>query len=160
MKISTQWILILLGSIISYFVITTAFVRQVQIDGNSMSPTLKNSERVLFNPYWFTPNPKGGDIVVFKDPLRLWLGEKNQGYSIKRVIATENQTVCITNGNVYVDGNKLQESYLPPNTKTLGNPNVFVYPTNQCFVLGDNRNDSVDSRYFGSITVKNIVGKL
>ena len=158
---------IFIGLIIGYFLIIH-IVGFVYIDGPSMSPTLKDTHHYIFiyHNYWYS-KPKAGQIVIFKDPLTLWLNKENQGYAIKRVIATENQTVSMTNGLVYVDGKLITEKYLPDFMKTymLVNKNPaegvsFICHSNEYFLMGDNRTNSADSRYYGPICEKNIIGEV
>jgi signal peptidase I len=148
---------ILIGSLISYLLMIHFIFRWVCIDGNSMNPTLKNNQHCLLEYYLPNSKPKVGDIVIFKDPLTLWLGKENQGYCAKRVIATENQTVSMTNGWVYVDGKMITEMYLLNKNRTktyissAKNPAAgvsFVCGLNEYFVMGDNRGDSGQQRRF------------
>ena len=149
-------------------IILFAFVFRVPtIDGNSMNNTLFNGERVIISDLFY--QPKYGDVVVIS---RNYTNDTDniERYSmpiIKRVIATEGQTVDIDfeNGIVYVDGKALTENY----TKTPTNLSYDVkfpvtVPDNCVFVMGDNRNDSLDSRSSqigkgGMIDKRYILGK-
>lgn len=149
-------------------IILFAFVFRVPtIDGNSMNNTLFNGERVIISDLFY--QPKYGDVVVIS---RNYTNDTDniERYSmpiIKRVIATEGQTVDIDfeNGIVYVDGKALTENY----TKTPTNLSYDVkfpatVPENCVFVMGDNRNDSLDSRSSqigkgGMIDKRYILGK-
>ena len=142
-------------------------VRVCVVDGDSMNNTLQSGERLLTTNFFYTP--EGGDIIVFyeNEPLNKPL--------VKRVIATEGQTIEIdyNAGTVKVDGKILDEDYvhLPegyyivfPNyvyneqTKTM----TLTVPEGQLFVMGDNRNDSWDSRSsdIGCISEQQIMGKV
>ena len=82
---------------------------------------------------------------------------------VKRIIAVPGQTVCFKGGKVYVDGRLLQEPYLLPGTPTYacdGNGNEFISFGDRYFVMGDNRNNSLDSRVFGAISRQDILGKV
>ena len=149
-------------------IILFAFVFRVPtIDGNSMNNTLFDGERVIISDLFY--QPKYGDVVVIS---RNYTNDTDniERYSmpiIKRVIATEGQTVDIDfeNGIVYVDGKALTENY----TKTPTNLSYDVkfpvtVPENCVFVMGDNRNDSLDSRSSqigkgGMIDKRYILGK-
>lgn len=150
-------------------VVTIIFVfvvRLVGVDGESMLPTLHNKDYVLLesNFLYGPEDVEHGDIVVLNVPYY-----KNQGPIVKRVIATEGQTVDIDfeRGIVYVDGVMLEEDY----TYTLTNANwdppycleyPATVPENCIFVLGDNRNGSTDSRFapVGMIDKSCILGKV
>lgn len=131
--------------------------RIVVVSGSSMHDTLVNGDYVLLLNNIFSGAPKQGDIVVvskksFKD------GEP----IIKRVIATEGQTVTIKNGQVSVDGVLLQEDYLDPGVITLtAEPMHITVEKGHVFCLGDNREVSKDSRSseIGQIDCREILGK-
>jgi len=131
--------------------------RIVVVSGSSMQDTLVNGDYVLLLNNIFCGDPKQGDIVVvgkksFKD------GEP----IIKRVIATEGQTVTIKNGQVMVDGVVLEEDYLDPDVVTLtAEPMSVTVEEGHIFCLGDNRGVSKDSRSseIGQIDCREVLGK-
>lgn len=131
--------------------------RIVVVSGSSMHDTLVNGDYVLLLNNLFCGDPKQGDIVVvskksFKD------GEP----IIKRVIATEGQTVSIKNGQVYVDGVVLEENYLDPDVVTLSAEAAdIIVEKGHIFCLGDNRDVSKDSRSseIGQIDCREVLGK-
>jgi signal peptidase I len=94
-------------------------------------------------------------VVVLRDPA-------DNGFSVKRVIATGGDSVYLSDGAVYVNGHKLNEPYLPPGTRTFtgssGRDLFFKCGPDQFFVLGDNRNNSIDSRIYGPVPGGNILG--
>lgn len=147
-------------------VIFVFFVRLVGVDGKSMLPTLYDRDFLLLesNFLYGTDDIEPGDIVVMNVPYY-----KDKGLIVKRVIAVEGQTVDIdfVEGVVYVDGVLLTEPYV--NTPTNANwPEInaleypVVVPEGCIFVLGDNRNDSTDSRYapVGMIDCRCVLGKV
>jgi signal peptidase I len=129
----------------------------VPLDGPSMQPGLHTNERVLVNSlaYLFR-QPQRGDVIVFHPPNAL-----TERY-IKRVIGLPGDTVRLTVTEVYVNGVKLNEPYIAPVPYgTAENPedeSVHLGP-DQFFVMGDNRTNSQDSRYFGPISQREIIGK-
>jgi signal peptidase I len=144
---------ILLAFALALFIITFV-VQSFIVTGPSMEPTLHSGERLLINKfiYRFT-QPKPGDIVVFHPAVR-----PRDDY-IKRVIAVAGQTVEIRDGRVWVDGKPLAEPYL--SEATYGQFGPVRIPQGRLFVLGDNRNNSQDSRYpeVGLVPLKSVIGK-
>ena len=135
------------------------FVRLVSVSGDSMFPTLENGDKVALISNFISQDYEQGDIVVllqerFKDePL------------IKRVVATAGQTVDIdyNQGVVYVDGQALEESYVAAPITQRGTIELpATVPEGCIFVLGDNRNESADSRYvqIGMIDTRQVMGEV
>ena len=136
-------------------VLFTLVFRVFTVNGPSMKPTLQNNDRLVVSNLFYTPEK--GDIICFYSDYK---GE----VLIKRVIATEGQTVDIGDDNcIYVDGQKLDEPYIV-GAKTYKYSVEFplVVEDDSVFVLGDNRNDSMDSRYkeIGLVNKNDILGKL
>ena len=129
------------GAVIIIWLMFTFGVKGVAVDGESMLPTLNHGDRLVITA--FCIEPEQGDIIISTQPNAF-------GNSIiKRVIATENQTVDINfnTGDVYVDGELLDEPYI--NNLTINNEGVqfpVTVPENHIFVMGDNRQGSTDSR--------------
>jgi signal peptidase I len=135
---------LVIAGILAFFIIT--FVAQsFVVDGRSMNNTLHDGERLFVNKfiYRFHP-PERGDIIVFTPK-----SAPDQKY-IKRVIGTPGDTVYIKDGSTYVNGEALQEDYLPE--EMIGDFGPYQVPEDHLFVMGDNRNHSADSRF------ENIVG--
>ena len=141
------------------FIFSTTFVSQrVDVNGNSMNPTLFNNDSLWLNKltYHFQ-NPKRFDIVVIDTDL-------NGGeYIIKRIIGLPGDTIQIKNQKVYINGKRLQtDIYGKEPIEDAGTAaNLMVLGKNEYFVLGDNRNDSDDSRFpeVGVIKKNRIIGK-
>jgi len=139
------------AGIIAFIIIT--FIGQVTVvKGASMEDTLFNSERLICNKIVYRlTEPKHGDIVIFKPPI-----DQNHNY-IKRVIAVEGDEIKIIDGIVYLNGKKLEEDYIEHRSfETM--PEVTI-PEDSYFVLGDNRTNSSDSRFWGFVPEENIIGK-
>lgn len=120
-----------------------------------MNPTLKNGNYLLANRLAYNSHmPKHGDIIIFKSNL------KNSKVLIKRVIAIQGDNVKVQNGEVYVNGEKLKENYINGNF-TSGEIDETIQD-NKVFVMGDNRGNSLDSRYdeIGQVSIDNIIGKI
>ncbi|MEM9116422.1 MAG: signal peptidase I [Cyanobacteria bacterium P01_F01_bin.56] len=128
------------------------------IPSNSMEPTLHIGDRLLVDKVSTRLHPPHiGDIVVFQPPPQL----REYGYSgnqafIKRVIATPGKTVTVSDHQVIVDGQSLQEDYVLELPEYL--MGSITVPPGGLFVMGDNRNDSNDSHVWGILPIKNVIG--
>ena len=134
------------------FIVIHFTVQNYLVDGISMQPGLQNGEYVLVNKvaYLFHA-PERGDVIVFEWPVDT---TKNL---IKRVIGLPGDKLVLTGSTVTVDGVTLKESYISSPLNTKGE--TLTVPPNDYFVIGDNRPDSDDSRYWGFLPRDNIIGK-
>ena len=140
--------------------IFTFLVRQTVVTGGSMLPTLTEGDRLIISDFFYTP--KAGDIVVIqvedeiaaKRPLVL----AENSSIIKRVIATEGQTVAIQRGVVYVDGAPIDADY--NYYKDFDDMKEITVSEGHIFVMGDNRMVSLDSRVLGEIDERTVIGKV
>jgi len=158
-----------------------SFVVPYQVEGASMTPNLHNQERLLVNrsayahfnanAFWnllpgedrtgadevypFDP-PERGDIIVFNPPI-----DSDKPY-IKRIIGLPGDTVSFTAGNVFINGEGLDESYIDGAITDCEGPHCDVgpIPDGSVYVLGDNRTNSSDSRRFGLVKMDRIIGKV
>lgn len=145
--IETIVVAVVLALLIRAFVVEAFY-----IPSSSMVPTLEPGDRILvLKFYYHFTDPKSGDIVVFRFPL-----DPSKDL-IKRIVAVEGDTVRIENGYVYVNGKRIEEPYIV-NRDSYNMPLVTV-PKGYYFVLGDNRSNSEDSRYWGFLPRGNIKGK-
>jgi signal peptidase I len=153
-----QIIAILGFACLSYFLISRFLVQGVKVTGMSMAPTLTDSEHYLLNRWvYHIRSPQVLDVVVLRDPL-------DNGLSVKRIVAASGDSVFLKHGIIYVNGRKLHEPYLKPGTMTFtltsGDEQSFQCGKDDFFVLGDNRDNSVDSRSYGPVPRRNILGMI
>jgi signal peptidase I len=143
----------------AFVVVYMFFFRPFEVKGESMFPNLHDSNYLITNVIsQRIGDPKLGDVVVFKAP-----NDPDKDF-IKRVIGVAGDRVGIKEGQVYLNGKLLDESaYLKPDVKTYGQSfltegNEVTVPEGYFFVLGDNRSYSSDSREWGFVPKKNIIG--
>jgi signal peptidase I len=152
-----EWVGVIVGALLVALVIKTFLLQAFYIPSRSMEPTLRIGDRVLVNKLSYKAHDiNRGDIVVFERPK----DEPPDAIKdlIKRVIALPGETISTQNGQVYIDGRPLREPYLPTGTVTDNLPPTKI-PEGEVFVMGDNRGDSRDSRFFGPIDEDLIVGR-
>lgn len=142
-----------------FFFIYLLVMRPHKIDGQSMMPNFPDSEYLLTEKVtYYLHKPQRGDVVVFTPPVT------NLDEYIKRVIAVPGEKIMIKNGRVFVNGQLLKEPYLADDVYTppgsfLSESQEYLVPEDNYFVMGDNRANSSDSRYWGPITKKSISGR-
>lgn len=153
-----EWVKVFALAIVFAFIITQ-FIKPTLVRGDSMYSTLEEGDYLIINrmSYKFK-EPERGDIIVFESDL-----QQDDGSSkdlVKRVIGVSGDTVKIENSKVYVNGEELVEPYIDDEV-TEGDIDTVV-PENSVFVLGDNREISLDSRYdsVGFINDSDILGKV
>jgi signal peptidase I len=150
---------------LSVFVLIYLFVAQPnEVKGNSMYPNFLDKEYLLTDKlsYQFG-DPKRGDVVIFKAPASEACSAEGCEY-IKRVIGIPGDSVMIQNGEVYLNGELLDQSFLPDGIVTeieeyMEEGIEVIVPEGQYLCFGDNRPNSKDGRSFGPITRDSIVGK-
>ena len=161
-----EWVLVIVGAILLALVVKVFLLQAFYIPSLSMYPTLREGDRVLVNKLSYRLHDVNrGDVIVFERPASET--SSNIPDLIKRVVGLPGESISFIDGAVYVDGKRLDESYLSDGTVTssANAPNKCtaeapcVVPSGQVWVMGDNRSDSKDSRYFGSIDESTIVGR-
>lgn len=159
-----ELLLTLTVALILALIIRVCVAETYEVPSGSMLETIQLGDRLVGEKvtlHWDPPHP--GDIVTFDDP------EGDGSTLIKRVIATEGQVIDLQEGYVYVDGEVLDEPY------TLGKPSYqldghadsipenvqfpYTVPEGYVWVMGDNRTNSLDSRYFGAIPVASVTSR-
>lgn len=152
------WILLIVITITaSYFVTTNIFVK-TSVSGVSMEPTLKEGQVVIVNKFeYYLKKPKRNDVIVYKQS-----NKEHSYFELKRVIGLPGETVKIKNGVVYINDEVMKEKIKTDIIQNSGLAEEGVkLDDNEYFVLGDNRNDSEDSRFasVGNVLRNEILGK-
>jgi signal peptidase I len=145
----------LLSAAVYATLIVTFGFQVARVDGQSMSPTLEDHDRLIVNKLVYEiGEPRPGDIVMLYYPIN------PEKMFVKRVIAKENDTVRIDDGRVYVNDLPLHDDYVPDKYRSHDDWGPTVVPQGYYFVMGDHRNNSSDSRNWGPVPKRYIVGKV
>lgn len=153
MKKILKYVLSILVPVLFVFILYMTCFGIMRVESGSMEPTLKSGETILVNKLAYkTKAPKRGDIIIFYE---------NGDAVTKRVIGMPGEKISFIDGRVFVDGKLLEESYLDETVMTYSSEE-FEVPQEYYFVLGDNREDSYDSRYMKStyLSKSSIVGRV
>ena len=157
-----EWVAIIVIAIAAAFVIRTYVVEPFVVPTGSMESTIEVGDMILAQKFTLElgQGVKAGDIVVFHNPD----STSEHDVLVKRVIATEGQTVDLQDGKVVVDGQVLEETYTQGESYELSTqaPGVsvsfpYIVPEGCVWVMGDNRENSADSRYFGAVSEDNLI---
>ena len=148
---------VVLFSVPAYLIASRFIVTAVIIQGRSMTPTLKDGERYYLNRWCYVlGSPQRGDLVVVRDP-------GHNDLAVKRIIAKPYDWLNLKGGMIYINGKRLEEPYLPKEicTDTPDHKEKWIQlGRNQYYLLGDNRANSEDSRFYGVVQRKNILGQI
>jgi len=155
-----EWLHSIVVALVLTLIIRTFVMQAFKIPSGSMRPTLLEGDKLFVNKYVyrFEP-PKRGDIIVFRYP-----SDPKKDF-IKRLVGTGGETVEIRDGKLYVDGKLLDDAgsfgkFYYYNHDPYGGPDEKVHvPQDAYYVLGDNSANSTDSRFWGFVPKKNVLGK-
>jgi len=149
------WVKTLMSAAVYAVLIVTFLFQVARVEGQSMAPTLEDQDRLIVNKLVYRiGEPRRGDIVMLYYPLN---PEKS---FVKRVIAEEGDTVRIVDGRVYVNDIPLKDDYVASEYRSHDDWGPQVIPEGYDFVMGDHRNNSSDSRHWGMVPKKYIIGKV
>lgn len=158
-----SWFVTVAVAVLVALVVRSFLLQMFWIPSVSMAPTLEKGDRVIVSKIGDVAHPGRGDIIVFGRPPTLPTGED---HLIKRVIGLPGDRVAFADGDVYINDELLPEPYLPEGTTTLQltEPGCLVEAPcvvgpDQYWMMGDNRDESADSRRFGPIQRDTIVGR-
>jgi signal peptidase I len=143
----------ILPAVLIALLIHLFLAQATRVYGQSMEPNLHENQRLVVEKVSYRLHgPRRGDVVVLHDPAG------SSELLIKRVVGLPGERITIAHGHVYIDGNVLDEPYLPEEV-TLGSDRAsWVVPPLNVFVMGDNRPASRDSRSFGPVAIDQLVG--
>jgi signal peptidase I len=172
---SVRWIVelaaVVVVAILVALVLRTFVVATYSIPSGSMEPTLQIGDRILVNKLsYHLHGVDRSDIVVFSTPPNEACAGPQVANLVKRVVGLPGEIISLKDGNVYINGRFLPETFLPPDIRhdTYPGPGGNAYsldhpyrvPAGDVYVMGDNRPDSCDSRFWGPIPQSAIVGKV
>ncbi len=156
---ASDWLVSIIVAVAIAFCIRTFIFEPYLVEGRSMFPTLVNHERLIVDKLsYFIGKPERGEIVVFRFPK-----DESRDF-IKRVIAVAGDTIEMKNGKVFVNGKEYEEGFTwkeDPKGANISNFPKTIVPNDTIFVLGDNRNNSEDSRFadVGFVPLKLVKGR-
>jgi signal peptidase I len=176
-RIAIDWIVTIAGAIAIVLAIKQWVINPYRIPSSSMEPTLhcarpetgceaRFSDRVLANRFiYHFRSPRRGEIIVFKTPPEAKQQCGSGGTFVKRLIGLPGETIQERSGTIYINGHKLVERYVQPSRRDsqstiLGKTGPYHIPEGMYFFMGDNRIQSCDSREWGPVPRKNIIGEV
>jgi signal peptidase I len=150
------WIKTFASAAIYATLIVTFGFQVARVEGKSMEPTLQDQDRLIVNKavYQFFGDPQPGDIVMLYYPR-----DPDKSF-VKRIVAKEGDTVRIEEGQVFVNEVPLPDTFVPPEFRSRENHGPEVVQESYYFVMGDHRNNSSDSRHWGQVPKKYVIGKV
>jgi signal peptidase I len=172
---STRWIVELVSVVVVAILVAvllrTFVVATYSIPSGSMEPTLQIGDRIVVNKLsYHLHGVDRGNVVVFSTPPTEDCAGQPVSDLVKRVIGLPGEMISLADGRVYINGHVLPEPYLPPDVRndTYPGPSDAPYslhhayriPAGEVFMMGDNRSQSCDSRYWGTVRESTIVGKV
>lgn len=151
-----EWAVVLVGAVLVALLLRASLFQAFWIPSESMETTLLTNDRVLVNKLSYDLHDiHRGDVIVFTRP------DQEPGEIrdlIKRVIALPGETIEASENSIYINGQRLHEPYLDEGIVT-ADFGPTVVPEGEVFVMGDNRADSYDSRWFGTVAEERVIGR-
>jgi signal peptidase I len=152
---TVAWLKTLASAAVYATLIVTFGFQVARVEGQSMAPTLADQDRLIVNKLRYRlTSPQRGDIVMLYYPLN-----PDKSF-VKRVIAEEGDTVRVVDGRVYVNDVPMRDDFVPAEYRSHDDWGPQVIPEGYYFVMGDHRNNSSDSRHWGFVPKKYIIGKV
>ena len=155
MKAFFRDVLIIIVAAVVITLLIQTVIQKSNVNGYCMEPSLQDRQQLLINKivYYFD-EPIRGDIIVFRPPLPY---SSDEIPFIKRIIGLPGEVIEVMDGNVYINGLKLDEPYIAESP--IYRIKAQKIPEDEYFVLGDNRNNANDSHIWGTVPRQNIIGK-
>lgn len=151
-----SWIGVFAGAFVVAYLLSNYIIINARIPSRSMENTIKVGDKVigLRHAYVFS-EPKRGDIIMFKAP------NKENTIYIKRIIGLPGDRIVIDNNKIYINGSEqpYEEKYVTNEWNGNGSHTEYIIPEGEYFLMGDNRDNSSDSRVWGTIKKKDIIAK-
>jgi signal peptidase I len=149
------WVKVFFSAGVYASLIVTFGFQVARVEGRSMAPTLEDQDRLIVNKLVYRlGEPRRGDIVMLYYPL-----DPDKSF-VKRIIAEENDSVRIESGQVYVNDVPLPDDFIPEEYRSHDDWGPQVIPEGYYFVMGDHRNNSSDSRHWGMVPKRYIIGRV
>jgi signal peptidase I len=171
-RVALDWVITIAGAILIVLAIKQWVVNPYRIPSSSMEPTLhcarpapgceaRFSDRVLANRFIYDfEEPKRGQIIVFQTPPLAAVRCGAGGTFVKRLIGLPGDTVMEKDGYVYINGKRLDEPYIQASRRDHEPARTWHVPKGYYFFMGDNRSQSCDSRVWGPVPRKNLIGEV
>jgi len=171
-RVAIDWVVTIVGAVAIVLAIKAWVVNPYRIPSSSMEPTLhcaapaqgceaRTSDRVLACRFCYHfRSPHRDDIVVFNTPPLAKQECGSEGTFVKRLIGLPGDVWEEREGFVYINGKKLNEPYIEPDRRDTRGAETYNVPQGQYFMMGDNRSQSCDSREWGTVPRKNLIGKV
>ena len=175
-RVGIDWIVTILGAVAIVLAIKAWVVNPYRIPSSSMEPALhcahqrpddgclaeRFSDRVLANRFiYHFADPERSEIIVFRTPASAKDDCGAGGTFVKRIVGMPGETVRVDEvGRVFIDGRRLEEDYLSPRQRLGGQTGTWPVPKRHYFVMGDNRAHSCDSRVWGALPSRNVIGEV
>jgi signal peptidase I len=152
---AVAWVRTLASAAVYATLIVTFGFQVARVEGQSMAPTLEDQDRLIVNKLAYRlSDPRRGDIVMLYYPAN-----PDQSF-VKRVIAEEGDEVRIVDGQVYVNGIPMADDFIPPEYRDHDTRGPTVVRPGHYYVLGDHRNNSSDSRHWGEVPKRYVIGRV
>lgn len=154
-----SWGAVLVMAVVIAVLLRSFVIGVFSIPSSSMAPTLQRGDRILVDKIAYDLHGvHRGDVVVFRSTQALLCGQPAEKYLVKRVIGLPGDRLRSVGNTIYVDGRPLNQPWLPKNDPLGPAIPPTTVPPGQYYVLGDNRGDSCDSRFWGTVPRSHLVG--